>query len=100
MDLAKDPSILGLLDRLDLRAHGWVVVDNWDADECAIGIAREEWPRRLVYISTFDMGPDRYAYDCEEPTGPDLTDYVVVNRGVVAGLQALKSVIRQHLDDN
>jgi hypothetical protein len=99
MGLAKDPSILALLDRLDLSAHNWLIVDHWDADECAIGIARADQPRRLVYISTFETGPDRYAYDCEEPNGVEETGHVVVDRGVVSGMSALEAVLRRHLDE-
>jgi hypothetical protein len=98
MSLAKDASILAMLDRLDLAGHGWVIVDNWDGDECAVGIARAGQPRRLVYVSTFETGPDRYDYECEEPIGEDQTDYRVVARGTAPSLKELRSVLIRHLD--
>lgn len=98
MSLAKDTSILAMLDRLDLAVHGWVIVDNWDGDECAVGIAKGGCLRRLVYVSTFETGPDQYDYECEEPVGEDETDYRVVDRGTASSLEDLRSILRRHLD--
>ncbi len=95
--MGKDPSIVGLLDHLDLSAHGWVVVDHWEGDRCAVGIASKGRPGRLVYVSTFEVGPGRYDFECEESLGPDATDYRVVERGTAESLDGLRLVLTNHL---
>jgi hypothetical protein len=75
MTLIKDESILALLDRLQLTAKGWVVVDHWEGDLCAVGIAHRDHPRRLVYVSTWNKPAGRYYFERETPTGDEPTDY-------------------------
>jgi hypothetical protein len=76
----KDASILDLVARLDLPRRGWIVVDHWDADCMAIGIATPADLRRLVYVSTYDEKPNRYYYECEIPAGPAADAYVTSGR--------------------
>lgn len=97
MKLIKDATILSLMKRLDVPRRGWIIVDSWAADECAVGVARSGNPRRLVYISTFGMASDRYAYECEEPAGFDETDYVTTDRGAGVTFEALLKAIESHL---
>ncbi|MGI8794689.1 MAG: hypothetical protein ACR2H3_16200 [Acidimicrobiales bacterium] len=97
MMLAKAPSIIALLEALDLDRRGWEVVDHWDADECALGIAGRGQPRRLVYVSTFQRGPERYDYECEVPGGPDIEQYEVTIRGEDVCLETLVAVLESHL---
>lgn len=75
MKLVKHESVLALLERLELARRGWIVVDHWDADLCAVGIAHRDDPRRLVYVSTWNRPTGRCYFDCETPTGDDPTDY-------------------------
>ena len=55
MDLTKDAKILKLIKDLssELGAKSFCLVDHWDADLCAIGIASVGNPHRLVYVSTY-----------------------------------------------
>ena len=71
----KDDSVLRVLDRLrsDLGDDAFDVVDHWDADLCAVGVARPSDHRFLVYISTFPPENGVLAYECERPSSdPDL----------------------------
>ena len=98
--LTKDASIWRLLgelaDRLD--AHGFQVVDHWDADLFSIGIARVDAPERLVYVSTYRQPAGRYAYECEEPDGEQ--EYEVTGRADGVILDHLVEIIRAHLSLN
>ena len=51
MKLVKDRRILDLVSRLGLEKRGWVIADDWEADLCAIGIARTV-TRQSVFRST------------------------------------------------
>ncbi|RME50659.1 MAG: hypothetical protein D6790_20950 [Caldilineae bacterium] len=95
--MVKDRSILDLLALIDLASNGWISVDHWDADLCAIGIAKMGDPRRLVYVSTFERLPGRYDYECEVKAGPNAEDYVTVDSGEDVDLERLRQVLRRHL---
>jgi len=96
---SKDPSIDTLLRALSLEDRGWMVVDNWDADLFAIGIARRGHPRRLVYISTFKQSPGRYYYECEVPTSVDDGDYLTTSSAEDVDLESLIRAMTRHLSD-
>ncbi len=51
----KDRSILGLLSRLhtELGAKAFDVVDHWDSDLCAIGLAMPSDHATLIYVSSY-----------------------------------------------
>ncbi len=97
MNERKDESIVTLLEELDLEGRGWVTVDEWDADLCAIGIARRNTRRRLVYVSTHGKLQKRYDYECEMPTGDQPDDYTTVSCGKDVSYAALLKVIEDHL---
>lgn len=97
MSLVKDSSILELLNRIDLDSRNWTVIDYWDADLCAVGIAHKDHPRHLVYISTFGEARNHYYYECEEPSGPELTDYSAVDSGENVSCEHLLRVLEHHL---
>ncbi len=63
--MVKDPAIEQLLERCALAEHGWVTVDHWDADLCAIGIGATSRPGLVAYVSTFQMPPGRYFCEVE-----------------------------------
>jgi hypothetical protein len=93
----KDPSIHELLRALSLEERGWVVLDDWDADLCAVGIAHRSQPRRLVYVSTWKKPLGRYYYGCEAPKGPEPTDYEVTDEADDVDLAALVRAMVGHL---
>lgn len=66
----KDESIRRVLDRLrrDLGDHAFDVVDHWEADLCAVGVARPSDQRFVVYISTFPPERGLFSYECERPS--------------------------------
>lgn len=70
----KDTSIVSVLERLraDLGGDAFTVLDHWDSDLFAVGVARPSDPRYLVYIST--LTPDgTFSFDCERPSAdPEL----------------------------
>jgi hypothetical protein len=95
----KDESIIRVLAALDLPRRGWQVVDHWDADAHAIGIARHSDPRRLVYVSTFGRHDGRYDYECESPIGPKEVDYVGTDRAEDVTFEQLVAALGRHLGD-
>ncbi|MGK3988334.1 hypothetical protein WME99_35155 [Sorangium sp. So ce136] len=93
----KDGSVIELVGRLDLQRRGWSIVDHWEADTCAIGIARASEPRRLVYVSTFDKEYGMYDYECELASGPAAADYTIAGRGEGVTYDELLEVLARHL---
>ncbi|GAB4515766.1 MAG: hypothetical protein Tsb0020_34400 [Haliangiales bacterium] len=97
MSLQKDVSILRLLEHLNLSARGWMLVDYWDADRCAIGIATMAEPRRLVYVSTFARAEGRYDYACEAPAGDRLEDFTTLDEREDVDFDTLRQAMESHL---
>ena len=93
----KDPSIVQLVAALPMRERSWVLVDHWEADLFAIGVGRKGDERRLVYISTFKRAPGRYDYECETPSGPELTDFDTTEEGEDVGIDELVRAMVRHL---
>ncbi|MCB9601487.1 MAG: hypothetical protein H6721_13535 [Sandaracinus sp.] len=93
----KDETIRALLARLELGRRGWHVVDHWDADLQAIGIATERDRRHLVYVSTFSRAPGRFDYECKTPSGPDETDRVATAAGEDVDYETLVKALEAHL---
>lgn len=54
-----------LVESLGLETRGWEILDHWDADSCAIGMTSSRSKGRLVYVSTFDKGTERFDDACE-----------------------------------
>lgn len=97
-EMNKDASILSMVDRLDLERRGWVIVDHWDSDQMALGIARTNDLRRLVYVSTFNRPGGQYYFECEEPAGTDETEFRVSTSRGHASFEELLSALEQHLE--
>jgi hypothetical protein len=97
MTHSKEPELIQRVDRLKLHNHGWIIVDHWEADRCAVGIARNDHPRRLVYLSTYGKAQGKYDYECEEPTGPNPPDYITTASGVDVDFDELFAAIERHL---
>ena len=97
MTARKDRTIRELITRLELAARGWQVVDHWEADLQAIGVATKQDPRRLVYVSTFSRAPGHFDYQCEAPAGPDDEDYTTTTSGDDVDYETLLKVLEAHL---
>jgi hypothetical protein len=66
----KDPSVLDLIDIVDPEMRGWVILDHWDTDRCAVGFANRSDPDRLGYLSSWGKLPGHYFLELETPN-PD-----------------------------
>lgn len=93
----KDASILRLLDRIsqELDPKTWRVVDHWDADLLAIGIAAATNPELLVYISTHRQPEGHFSFECEVPSG-SAGMYRVVDRAESVNFDALLLALSTH----
>jgi hypothetical protein len=97
--VSKDASVESLLGRLraDLGNNAFTVIDHWDGDLCAIGVARPADPRYLVYISTWPPERGTFAYECERPP----TDAAMPSEsdGMIEGASydAMRDAVRRHL---
>lgn len=96
--MEKDKSIRNLVEELKLDQNGWIIVDHWEGDLCAIGIARPQTPRRLVWISTFNKMPGYYDYECEIPAGLEDYEYLSVKEGRDVSFEELLDVLKAHLN--
>jgi hypothetical protein len=94
----KVAAIEDLLVRLKLNERGWVVVDHWEADRFATGIASKRDQRRLVYISVFGSKPGEYSYECEEPSMDPEEVYVATCSGDGIAFEELLRVVEKHLE--
>ena len=89
----KDESIVALIKLIEAR-YGWElikVVDHWEADMCAIGIASTTDIDALVYISTFEKREDEYYFELEIQNSKSDTIQGVVDSN------SLLDVIRDYL---
>ena len=68
--LQKEPAIREVVERLraDLGEDVFVICDHWDADLCAIGIARLGAEATLAYISTHRRTAGTYYLELEQGT--------------------------------
>jgi hypothetical protein len=53
--------------------------------------------RPLVYVSVWNLTEGRYYFECETPTGPEATDYKVVEKGEDVDFETLKASMERHL---
>lgn len=84
-------AFLGQLAR-EIDSEQYQVVDHWDADLFAIGVASLGEPGQLAYVSTYQQEADHFAVECEMP-GSD----TVAARGVGLTFDAAVEMIRRHL---
>jgi hypothetical protein len=89
----KDTSIWTLVAQLAAIFGGdsFQLVDHWDADLFAVGIASVREQRLLVYVSTYGKDSGLFAYDCEEP------DAQSVGKSEQVDLAELVRVVERHL---
>ncbi len=94
----KDASIEALITRLDLPTRAWIVVDHWQGDLFAVGIASRRDPARLVYVSTFGKPTGLFEYECESRPSTADEAYRVAHEGEDVDFDALFAVMSSHLD--
>jgi hypothetical protein len=86
------------MDKLEslLGESTFDVVDRWDGDLFAIGIARPDNHRVLVYISTYDQPLGTYFVSLELPALPFSDDpYASAGEFRARSLDELVSIIRK-----
>ena len=93
----KDRSIWIFLGQLakDVDSQQYQVVDHWDADLFAVGVAALDEPKRLVYVSTYRQEPGRYVVECEAPD--EQKEYRMAARGEGVAFDEVVAMIRRHL---
>jgi uncharacterized protein (DUF433 family) len=95
----QDKAIRHVVTWLKGRLHqSLVILDHWDGDMSAIGLARPESPDQLVYIPTWDRAPGRYLVELE--TAPALGSklpYEMVGRYEEVDQESLLGIVREHL---
>jgi hypothetical protein len=101
--LQKDESIIRLLDRLEshLGKGAFVIMDHWEGDLCAVGIARPDNHCVLVYICTAYEPADTYFVSLELPpkAGEDQWanhPYTPAGEQRVHGFDALLHLVKRH----
>ena len=97
MTIMKSKEILDLVEKLELDVRGWRIVDHWEADLCAIGVAKASAPGRLVYVSTYEKELGRYDFECEISAGENLEDYITTETGDGVDFATLLAVMERHL---
>ena len=97
MNLQKDKSIIELVEGLNLDDKGWTVIDHWEADMCAIGIASKSRPNCLVYVSTFGLPAGRFYFECEVGMAEGELPYSVADTASNVDLLFLEKKMIDHL---
>jgi hypothetical protein len=99
--LVKDASVLDCLTQLE-RAMGsgaFRVVDHWDADLFAVGVATPGDVERLVYVCTWQKEAGRYYYECESPrvhASENEPNYAVAEKADDVDFDTLLAAVRRH----
>lgn len=94
----KNPSIIDLLDRLNIDNRGWFVKDYWEGDLCAVGISSKVYEERLAYVSTYGKTDGSYYCECEVDNNRNSLGYDVVYERDDIPFDELNIVLEQHLD--
>jgi hypothetical protein len=98
--LEKDPAILQVLERLAARLgpKTFDIVDHWDCDLTAVGVANPKDHRILAYISTFGMPEGRYIVELELPPEPGRKlPYHIAHTQSGLDFEQLVAKVRTHL---
>jgi hypothetical protein len=96
--LEKDPAVLDLLSRLAQRlGHGaFQVVDHWEADLNAVGIAHPNNREQLAYIAV--RGPDDLYVELElPPTRGSELPYAVAGEFRSLSFDQAAQIVSRHL---
>jgi hypothetical protein len=98
MKIDKDPSIIDLLERLDLHKRNWRIQDHWEADLSAIGISNPPSGDSLVYVSTFFLKAGRYHCECEKRSRNSAIGYETVHESRNLTFEELVRILEKYLD--
>ena len=93
----KDKSINSLLNKLNLKKRGWIIVDHWDGDQCSIGITNSHKANFLVYISTFGKNEGTYDYECEMYLKQKNTEYILAEKNKNVSYNDLLNTLIRYL---
>ena len=83
--------------REDLGNDAFDVVDHWDADPCAVGVAPRNDHGFLVYISSLSTTQGVYAYQCECPPTGEAVPYDADPMVETATYAELLDAVRSHV---
>jgi len=98
-DLQRDASIIRVLERLHARLGpgAFEIVDHWEGDRVAIGVAKPDCHSLLAYISTLGMAEDSYWVSLEFPPEPESElPYTQGNEREVTSFEELVEIIQRH----
>lgn len=97
-NLQKDPSILQLLNRLraDLGDDAFDIVDHWEGESSAIGLALPSDHRVLVYVCTEDLPQGSFSYELELPPNDETSVYSVARRSDGCSYLELLGALSSH----
>ncbi len=82
---------------MDLGKGAFAVVDHWEADLCAVGLARPSDERFLIYLSTWPPESGLYSYQLESPARGDDSPYTAGDLVADAAYEAVFDAARCHL---
>ncbi len=95
----KEEGIVKVIEQLARHlGESFDVVDHWEADQCAIGIAKPDDHRVLVYISTWQQPECTYYVELEDPPTSE-EEGLFKNTFTLesASFEELLAVTRKHL---
>jgi len=97
-DLDKDPRLFDVIQRLrrKLGRSSFIIVDHWEADREAIGIAKPTDPRVLAHIA-LTVSPEHWMVHLESPAEPG-SDLPYTSAGAFfeQDFDSMVHVIREH----
>jgi hypothetical protein len=96
---SKDAEIREVLSWLrDRLGPTFLVIDHWDGDLCAIGVAATHDPKQLVYISSWNRPGGRYFVELETAPAPGSEmPYTSVSKFDTVDREELACIVAQHL---
>jgi hypothetical protein len=94
MNREKEDAILGVLDRLRARMgpDAFDIVDHWDSDRMAVGVARPDDHGVLAYIAAWDNG-FYVELELPAPSGDDLPYAVAAQHSGLNAEQVVQTVV-------
>jgi hypothetical protein len=98
--LEKDAGILLVLAQLraSLGEDAFDVVDHWEADLTAVGIANPRNHSVLVYLSNFNRDQGHYDVELElPPTAKEDEPYRIAGNHWNVGFNEVIAIVREHL---
>jgi hypothetical protein len=95
----KHPSLRHLISELLRRMPdgSFIVVDHWEADPFAIGLARPAQPGHLAYITSLTAAQGTYFMSRELPSDSDLIPYREGEAQQYTDIDTLAAAILDHL---